>query len=380
MNTTATRTRAWVEIDLGAIERNLRAFRRHIGEDVKVCAVIKADGYGHGAVPVARRLLAGPSAGAAWGAAADVREGIELRQAGIDTPVLLLGALAPPEYEAAAAHDLTISVHSAASVDHARDAAAKTGRRVRVHLKIDTGMARLGAPPAEAVDLAGRIRAVPGLAFEGLFTHFSSAGSLDKGAMREQLVAFRGAVDRLEKAGLRPPVLHAANSAAALAFPETRFGLVRPGIVLYGIDPGGICARLGWRPEPALALRARIAHVKPIAVERTVGYERRWRATRDTRIATVPLGYADSYPFALTNTGSALVRGRRVPVVGSVTMDYVMLDVGAVPEAQEGDVATFIGRDGAEEIRVEDLAGKASTIPYEIICGIGRRVERVYTT
>jgi len=144
------------------------------------------------------------------------------------------------------------------------------------------------------------------------------------------------------------------------------------------MDPG-CCARLGWRPEPALALRARILHVKPLARERTVGYERRWMATQDTRIATVPIGYADGYPLALTNTGSALVRGRRVPVVGSVTMDYIMLDVGAVPDAAEGDVVTLIGRDGAEEIRAEDVAAKAGTIPYEIVCRIGRRrVERVY--
>jgi alanine racemase len=172
-------------------------------------------------------------------------------------------------------------------------------------------------------------------------------------------------------------VVHAANGAAALAYPETRFDLVRPGLVLYGIDPGP-CAKLGVRLEPALALRARLLRVRPLARGRSVGYERRWHAPRDTRIAIVPLGYADGCPYALTGSGEALVRGRRAPVVGSVTMDYVMLDVGAVPEAREGDTATFIGRDGAEAIRAEDVAAKAGTIPYEIVCRLGRRVERLY--
>ena len=370
--------RAWAEIDLAAIARNLRAFRGHVGPTVRILAVVKADAYGHGAVPVAATLAA---AGIDGFAVADAREGVELRQAGIATPILILGKLTPEEYVPAVEHDLAVTIDDEAGVD--RLVAAVRGapaipRPARVHVKADTGMGRLGAPPDAVVPIAGRVRAAPELALEGICTHFSSAGSMNKTAMQEQLVAFRGVLSRLAKAGIEAPVVHAANSAAALAFPETRFTLVRPGLALYGMDPG-CCARLGWRPEPALALRARILHVKPLACERTVGYERRWMATQDTRIATVPIGYADGYPLALTNIGSALVRGRRVPVVGSVTMDYIMLDVGAVPDAAEGDVVTLIGRDGAEEIRAEDVAAKAGTIPYEIVCRIGRRrVERVY--
>jgi alanine racemase len=347
--------------------------------------VVKADAYGHGAVPVARAVLADSAWGAERVAVADAREGIALREAGIAAPILVLGILTPEEYEPAVAHDLAVTVHGEADVNRLRAAAERTalrqaqgaGRRVRVHVKIDTGMARLGAPPESIVHLVERIRSTPQLVHEGICTHFSSAGSMDAEAMNDQLAAFRAALDRLAQAGLPAGLVHAANGAAALAFHETRFDLVRPGLVLYGMDPG-CCARLGWRPEPALALRSRVAHVKPLARGRSVGYERRWRADRDTWIATVPLGYADGYPFALTHSGVALVRGRRVPVVGSVTMDYVMLDIGAVPEVQAGDVVTFIGSDGGESIRAEDLASKAGTIPYEITCGIGRRVERTY--
>ncbi len=381
MSPIPTPGRAWAEIDLAAIGRNLGAFRQQVGKAVRIYAVVKADAYGHGAVPVAGTLAA---TGVDGLAVADAREGVELRKSGIDIPILILGKLTPEEYEPAVEHDLAVTIDDALGVDRLSEAVravpgnATEPRRARVHIKADTGMGRLGAPPEAVLPIAERIRILPELELEGVCTHFSSAGSMNKTAMQEQLVAFRHLLGRLAKAGIEPPLVHAANSAAALAFPETRFNLVRPGLALYGMDPG-CCARLGWRPEPSLALRARILHVKPLARERTVGYERRWMATADTRVATVPIGYADGYPLALTNTGSALVRGHRVPVVGSVTMDYVMLDVGAVPEVQEGDVATFIGRDGTEEIRAEDVAAKAGSIPYEIVCRIGRRrVDRLY--
>ncbi len=376
MTTPTDGHRAWAEVDLGAIARNLHAFRQQVGVGVKVYAVVKADAYGHGAVPVARTLA---TSGIDGLAVADAREGIELRQAGIAIPILILGKLTPEEYGPAVEHDLAVTIDDETGADRIRAAGAAHGRRrVRVHVKADTGMGRLGAPPEQVPSIVERVRTAPDLELEGLCTHFSSAGSMNRTAMQEQLVAFRQVAGRLAKAGIEPPLVHAANSAAALAFPETRFTLVRPGLALYGMDPGP-CTRIGWKPEPALALRARVLHVKALARERTVGYERRWMATADTRIATVPLGYADGYPLGLTNAGSALVRGRRVPVVGSVTMDYVMLDVGAVPDVREGDVATFIGRDGSEEIRAEDVAGRAGTIPYEIVCRIGRRrVDRLY--
>jgi len=373
--------RAWAEIDLNAVARNLAGFRQRVGPGVKVYAVVKADAYGHGAVPVAGTLA---SAGVDGLAVADAREGAELRKAGIEIPILILGKLTPEEYEPAVEHDLAVTIDDEAGVDRLSKAVrANPGdkpapRRARVHLKADTGMGRLGAPPETVPAIAERVRNLPELELEGLYTHFSSAGSMNKTAMQEQLVAFRHLLDRLAKSGIKPPLIHAANSAAALAFPDSRFTLVRPGLALYGMDPG-CCTRIGWRPEPALALRARVLHVKDVAREKTIGYERRWMATTDTRVATIPIGYADGYPLALTNTGTAIVRGHRVPVVGSVTMDYVMLDVGAVPEVREGDVVTFIGRDGGEEVRAEDVAAKAGSIPYEIVCRIGRRrVDRLY--
>lgn len=360
----------WLEIDLSAIESNVRLVRQLVG--VAVMAVVKADGYGHGAVQTARAALRG---GASWCAVARIEEALELRNAGVDCPLLLLGYTPAGVLEQAIARDVSLTVWDSQGVQAASAAARRVGRSARLHLKVDTGMSRLGVQPDQALPLVQEIVNQPNVNFEGLFTHFARADEAQSSASDAQETLFLDLLAKLERAGLRPPLVHTANSAASLFRPGAAFDLVRPGIVIYGLEASPTQPLPpGFRP--ALAWKAVLSQVKVLPPGRGVSYGHEYVTTAYERIGTVPLGYADGIRWGRPN--EVLVAGRRVPVVGRVCMDQLMVQLDAVPEARPGDEVVLIGSQGQERISAEDVARRWGTINYEVVVGIGRRVPRLY--
>ncbi len=364
----------WAEIDLEAIRRNIRAYRRHVGPGVGVIAVVKANAYGHGAVPVARAAL---EAGASMLAVHRLNEGIELRQAGIDAPVLLMGYTPPGGAELVARWRLTPSLMTAEFALALSAQAGLVGWTAPVHVKVDTGMSRYGLLPEETLAFLQYLISLPNIRLEGLFTHFATADSLDQTWVRRQLEAFKGVAAAAGAAGIEIPLLHAANSAAAMRLREAHFNAVRPGIAIYGLDPSS-----EWQPvfeiQPALTLKSLVARVRELPVGAGVSYGRTWIADRPTIAALVPVGYGDGYHRILSNQGVVLVGGRRAPVIGRVCMDQFVVDVTGIPGVKQDDEVVLIGRQGDEQIRAEEVARLAGTINYEVTTALLPRVARVY--
>jgi len=323
-------------------------------------------------VPVARAAL---GAGATWLGVAFVEEGIELREARIDAPILLLSEPPPAAAPVVVARRLTPFVYTAGGIDALGAAAAAAGTTLPVHLKVDTGMHRVGCTPAEAVDLAERIHAHPGLVLEGLATHLAVADEADRAFTDAQLDAFDAVLDAVTAAVGRPPIVHSANSAGALAFPRARYDLVRVGITLYGIDPSPVVAgHVALRP--ALSLHARVSFVKNLPAGARVSYGLRYELPRPSRIATVPVGYADGVPRGLGATGGAvLVGGQRCPIAGTVTMDQLLVDVGDL-DVQVGDAVVLLGTQGDLVIDADEWAQRLDTISYEVVTRLGGRLPR----
>ncbi len=367
--------RVWAEINLSAVRHNVGLLRQHLAEETKLLAVVKADAYGHGALPFAWTAI---ESGAEMLGVGDSNEAIELREGGITHPILILGAIFEEEIQRIVEYDISVTVHSSDLLPILEQEAERCGRPLRVHLKVDTGMGRLGATPRSAVGIAREILSRRHLILEGISTHLSSTRSEESEWTRQQLQRFHWVIETLGKQGIRPPVIHAANSAATFTHPEARFDMVRSGVALYGIDRG-VLANHRIQVQPVLSLKSRVVYLKGLPSGSDVGYDRKHRTQEATRIATCPVGYNDGYPHQLSNRSEVLVCGKRVPVVGTVTMDYLMIDVGNVPELKVGDEVTLIGTDGNEEIRVEELARLIPTIPHEITCGLGKRVRRIYT-
>lgn len=364
---------AWAEVDLGAVAHNVALLVERVAP-AQVCAVVKANGYGHGAVPVARAAVA---AGASWLAVALVDEGVELRRAGLDAPVLVLSEPRPEEMATVVAEGLTASVYTFEGISALAETARTAGAVAGVHLKVNTGMNRVGAQPGDVLALARAVDADPVLRLDALWTHCAVADEPDHPFTAEQLTRFRAAAAELEGAGVHPPLLHAANSAAALVHPEARFDLVRAGIAVYGIDPSPALAGVADL-RPALSLHARITHVKRVAAGERVSYGLRHEFGHDATVATVPLGYADGVPRRLSGVGGeVLISGRRRPIVGVVTMDQLMVDCGDDPVAV-GDEVVLLGRQGDEAVTANEWGDRLDTIGYEVVCGIGPRVPRVY--
>jgi alanine racemase len=354
--------RALARVDLGAIERNCARLAAAVAP-ARLCAVVKADGYGHGAVPAARAAQAG---GTAWLAVATALEAEELRAAGIEGPLLVMGALSDEEID--------IAIRARADVVAWREdfvaALAARGQDVGVHVKLDTGMGRLGTrDPAEASRAADAVAGSGGLRLVGAMTHFATADEDDQSFVDTQLSAFRSWIAR--HPGL---LVHAANSAAALRRPDARFNLVRCGIAVYGMDPFHRDPA-DHELEPALELTSYVAEVKRCEPGQSAGYGRRFVAERETWLGTIPIGYGDGVRRALTNNAEVLVDGRRVPLVGTVSMDNITVDLGSEPPPR-GAEAVLIGTRGGERILAEDLAARLGTINYEITCGISARVPR----
>lgn len=378
----------WAEVDLAAVAHNVRELRRVTDPAARLMAVVKADGYGHGAVEVARTAL---ECGADWLGVARIAEGIQLRAAGVRSPILVFGYTPPADAGLLIDHDLRQSVASSATAAAYSAASAGRGRRIKVHLKLDTGMGRLGLVPAalagnpgaEAAndDLmreAARIAKLPGIEAEGVFTHFAASDSADKTHALRQLALFRETLERLFARGHRFSVRHAANSAAVIEIPESHLDLVRPGVALYGLAPSAEVDLTRIDLRPALTLKTRIIHIKKVPAGFSVSYGMTYRTPAATVIATVPTGYADGYRRALSSRGEMIVRGVRVPVVGRVCMDLTMLDVGRVPDVRVEDEVVVIGRQGRESISADDVARAVGTINYEVVTALTARVARVH--
>lgn len=366
---------AWAEIDLGAIAHNIGVLRRTVSP-AAVWAVVKADGYGHGAVRVANVAI---RSGATGLCVALVQEGIELREAGVEAPILVLSEQPLGLLDDLVRYDLTPTAYSPSMVDALADLGVDG---LDVQVLVDTGMQRVGVAPEAAAAMVRHVAdRAPMLRLAGLFTHLACADDPGSHATHEQLALFDGVLAEVDRDGLRPPLVHAANSAGALAFPDARRTLVRAGIAVYGISPGAGVDHLVADLRPAMALKARVSHVKRVRAGSHVSYGWRHRFDRETTVATVPIGYADGVPRRMGTLpdrpgGDVLIGGRRCPIVGVVTMDQFVVDVGD-DDVAIGDLVVLIGEQDGQRIRAEDWADRLGTIGYEIVCGIGARVPRV---
>ncbi len=364
------------EIDLSALLYNLGQVRKCIRLDCQIMAVVKANAYGHGAVPVARTLASAgvPMLGVAW-----VQEGVQLRESGIGLPILVMAGAMVDEMQEILSYRLTPVVYQSQQVRVLEKLAKKKGQKVKVHIKIDSGMGRLGASSKkDLLDLAAGFSRAPHLAVEGVMTHMAEDGLEHRSFTQRQLGFFNQALALLTQEGLKIPIRHVANSAITIDLQTAHFNMVRPGIMLYGYLPSkSLDHPVDLRP--VMALKTSILHLKKLPAGTSISYGRTFTTHRDSLIATLPVGYADGIPRALSNRGEVLVRSRRAPVVGRVCMDMMMVDLTGHGDVQVGDEVILMGRQGREAITADDIAQKTGTIAYEILCGIGPRVPRVYT-
>ena len=366
------------EIDLAALRHNYAVIRQAVKAECGILAVVKADAYGHGFMDVALEL---EKLGVTAFGVAFLAEGIQLRKSGIDRPVLLLGGIYPGQEKKCVGFNLSTAVFDISQAQALDAAAARLYRKARIHVKIDTGMGRLGVPCEEAGLFFRQLGELRNIEVEGILSHFASADELDQAGREytaKQAERFRAAVQTAAASGFVPRYLHIANSAAAFGLELSGCNLVRPGIALYGALPSAdFAGKMDLRP--VMALKSRIAMLKWVEPGTSVSYARRYTAGERTLVASVPVGYADGYRRSLTNKGEALVRGVRVPVIGTVCMDWIMLDVSRVADVTVGDEVVLMGSDQAgNAIRAEELADWAQTISYEFFCGISKRVPRVY--
>ena len=359
-------------IDVEAFRRNFRVVRSYLGRDVRVMPIVKANAYGHGMVPLSRAAI---EEGAAMLGVARSTEAFALHSAGIRHRIVIFEVTPPDHEERCLQEECDLTVTSEQTARRIDATAGRLGTVARVHVKIDTGMGRLGIPFDRAFDVVPTIARLPNLSIEGIYSHFATSESTDPSYAREQLARFQSVVASLRSAGITPPLVHMANSGAIINFPEAHFSMVRPGLLLYGFVP-----RRGMEGEaklkPVLSLRSVVTQVKTVAAGTTISYGRRYTAPRQTRIATIPIGYADGYSRLLSNRGAVLINGRRHRIAGTVCMDHIMADVGMEGPVKEGDRVTLLGRDGDEEIHGWDIAELMQTIPYEVTCLIGARVPR----
>lgn len=366
----AGRHRAWVEVDHDAIAANLAVLRRRAGEGTQVIGVVKANAYGHGAVEVGTTLA---RIGVERLAVATVSEGVELREAGLGGPILLLWGIGSDEAEAVVAADLEPMTGSAAALSSLEAAAASAGARIGVHLKVDTGLGRQGIEPSAAPELARRITASRYLQLAGTMTHLAAVD--DEKHTASQLDRMTAALDQMRATGIDAGIIHVGGTAAILAGVGTFADAVRPGIGLYGLSPDGFDAgAAGLRP--ALALRALPLRVFDVAAGTPIGYGLRWTAGRTSRLATLPIGYGDGWPRSHLNNGSALVRGQRAPMVGAISMDGLVVDVSEAGSVGLDDEFVLIGRQGDDEISADDVAAQRGTINYEVTTMLRRRLPR----
>ena len=367
--------RVKADINLDAVAHNAELIKKHLKPEVKLAAVIKADGYGHGAVPVAETVYET----ADWFAVSNIEEALELREAGVDKPILTLGYTAPLQLADAIRNRITLTLCDTESAEEISEAASALGLTAEVHIKVDTGMGRIGFPAdvsyAERVAEAVKL---PNIKATGIYTHFARADETDKEATKLQFEKFLAFIDAMEKLGVTGLLRHAENSAAILSLPEYRLDMVRLGISLYGMYPSDEVMPEEFVLEPAMEIKSHVAFVKTVPAGTAIGYNATYVTPSPKRIATVPVGYGDGYPRALSNCGRVLVHGHSVPIVGRVCMDQLMIDVTDVPEVKRGDTVTLMGREGQEVITAEEIGALSHSFHYEMVCNVGKRIPRVY--
>jgi alanine racemase len=364
----------WAEVDLDAVAFNLRAFKKHVGARVKIIAVVKANAYGHGAVPAAKAAL---EAGAEMLAVHRALEAVALRRAGVQAPILVMGYTPPDGAELAVENRLTPSLMTLEFAQALSGRASALGEPIPVHVKVDSGMNRYGLMPEEVVDFLRGVSSLPGLQVEGLFTHFATADWADPTYTVQQLEIFNQVRQTAQQAGFAFSLVHAANSAATMKLPEAHFDAVRPGVALYGLDPSS-----EWAPvfeiRPALTLKSKVSRVRRLPAGAGVSYSRTYITAQPSLAALVPVGYGDGYHRALSNQSQVLIRGRRARLIGRVCMDQFVVDASGIPDVQQDDEVVLIGQQGNERIRAEEVAVLAGTINYEITTSLLPRVARVY--
>lgn len=361
----------WANIDLGAIKNNVRQTLERT--KVQVMAIVKANAYGHGAIPVAKAAL---EAGASWCGVARVNEALELRKASLNCPILILGYTPEARYEEMVAHQVSMTVWNLSQVEKISMAASRMGQAAKLHLNVDTGMSRLGVEPDEAIRLLEAFAHLPGIQVEGLFTHFACADEVDTAPTDAQEELFQDLMQKLKTAGIHIPIVHAANSAASLKRPSVYFNCVRLGIAMYGLHPSSECP-LPIEFRPALTWKSVLSQVKILPPGRGISYGHEYMTSREERIGTIPIGYADG--FRRVGSNQVLVGGQKVPVVGRVTMDQIMVQLDAVPDARDGDEVVILGKQGEDSMAAEEIAGRWDTINYEVTSGIAHRVPRIYS-
>jgi alanine racemase len=362
------------EIDLAAICHNIRQIQSVIKPTTTITAVVKANAYGHGVIPVSHAAL---SAGADCLAVAIPEEGAELREAGFTVPILILGLTLPEQAETIVHHELTATVCTAAQLFALAQAAKSCNKQARIMVKVDTGMNRVGLPPDQLLAFIRQIQAYPQLLLRGVFTHLATADAADKEYAYRQLNTFEQALQQVSLANITLPFISAGNSAAVIDLPDSQFTTVRPGIILYGLPPSHEMHRQ-LNLLPAMSLHTKVVHVKEVLPGTAVSYGCTYCCPEKTWLATLPIGYADGYHRALSNKASVLIGGKRRPLVGRVCMDQIVVDIGPVCDVAVGDDVVLFGRQGNEEITVTELADLADTINYELVCAVSSRVPRVY--
>ena len=370
--------RVWAEVDLDAIWENMVHMKENIAENTKILAVIKTDGYGHGGVPIAKML---EQLDFMFGyAAATYEEAHVLREAGVKKPILILGYTFPYCYEELIREEIRPAVYRRDTVEELATAAAKVGQKAKVHIKVDTGMGRIGiTPDEEGLEFVRFLMEHPELEVEGIFTHFAKSDETDKTSANHQLELFQNFIDKIQtELGITIPVKHCSNSAAILEMPQANMDMVRAGITTYGLYPSEEVSKDIVPLRAAMSLYSHIVYCKTIHAGQSVSYGGLFTATKDTRVATIPVGYGDGYPRSLSGKGYVLIHGKKAPILGRVCMDQFMVDISEIPEAMEGDKVTLLGMDGTERITAEELGELSGRFNYEFVCDLGKRIPRVY--
>lgn len=372
-----TYSRVYARIDLDAIASNMEHMKQNLKPDTKIMAVIKADGYGHGAVQIAQMLEA---VSYVWGfAVATLDEAVVLRAEGIHKPILVLGCVFPDQYMEMLKHDIRMNVYTEEMAVSISQMAERENMTAYMHIKLDTGMTRLGFDiNKEAVESITRIAGLNNVCMEGIFTHFAKADETDKAFTKKQISDFVWMTEKLKENHVTFQYEHCSNSAAIIDVPEANFDLVRAGISTYGLYPSEDVCKDNVNLKPALALKSHVAFVKEIDANTPISYGGTYLSKKSMKIATIPVGYADGYPRSLSNTGYVLIRGKKAPIVGRVCMDQFMVDVTDIDGISFGDTVTLIGKDGNETITVEELSELSGRFNYEFVCDLGKRIPRVF--
>lgn len=367
--------RVQANINLDAIYDNVKAAKSLTKEDTKLMAIIKADAYGHGAVKVAETL---DDIADAYGVAI-LEEGIELRQAGVTKPILILGYTPAPLYEAMINYDITTAVFKYDMAEEISNTAVRLGKKAKIHIKLDTGMSRIGfKQDDESLETIIKISKLPGIEITGCFTHFARMDEEDKTKAKEQFRRFMDFTKRIEDAGINIPVKHVSNSAGIIEMPEVNLDMVRDGISVYGMYPSEEVNKEKLPLTPAMEIISYISFIKTLEKDVEIGYGGTFTTTRETKVATIPVGYADGYPRSLSNKGCILVNGQRAPIIGRICMDQFMVDITDIKDVHENDKVTLIGHDGDGYISIEEMADLSGSFNYEFVCDIGKRVPKVY--